>query len=74
MFSWATEESFPPPSCTYKALNPLHLPLSYRLPGYIVRFEPGVHPPYTCKAEIYNVPAGTSTPKGVSVDRETGII
>lgn len=40
-----------------------------RSPGSIIRVDPGANPPYTCKTEIYNAPAGTSNPKGVWVDR-----
>ena len=44
------------------------------VPGFILRIDPGKNPPYTCKTEIYNSPTGTSTPKGVYVDRSTGIV
>lgn len=39
-------------------------------PGAILRVDPGSNPPYTCKTEKYNSPAGTSNPKGVYVDRK----
>jgi len=43
-------------------------------PGYILRVEPGKTPPFTCKTEIYNSPAGTSLPKSVYTERRTGIV
>ncbi len=43
-------------------------------PGYIVRVDRGPNPPNTCKAEVYNSPKGASTPKGIAVDRATGIV
>ena len=43
-------------------------------PGFILRITPGTNPPRTCLTEIYNSPAGTSTPKGVYVDRSTGVV
>ncbi len=43
-------------------------------PGFILRISPGSNPPYTCLTEIYNSPPGTSNPKGVYVDRSTGVV
>ena len=43
-------------------------------PGFILRINPGSNPPSTCVTEIYNSPKGASTPKGVYVDRATGIV
>ncbi len=43
-------------------------------PGFILRISPGSNPPHTCLTEIYNAPAGASNPKGVYVDRSTGVV
>jgi hypothetical protein len=37
-------------------------------PGYIVRLERGDHPPETCKAEAYKVPAPGFDPRGIDID------
>ena len=41
-------------------------------PGRINRLDRGANPPETCTLEVYNSPPGTSTPKGVWVERKTG--
>jgi hypothetical protein len=45
-------------------------------PGFILRTSPGTNPPYTCTTEIYKPPANSfaAGPKGVDVDRDTGLI
>lgn len=43
-------------------------------PGTIVRLTLGSNPPSTCMAEIYNPPKGAFNPKGVDVDRSTGVV
>ncbi|HJZ97066.1 MAG TPA: carboxypeptidase-like regulatory domain-containing protein [Candidatus Solibacter sp.] len=43
-------------------------------PGKIVRVHPGANPPYTCLAEVYNSPRGLSNPKGIFVERDTGLL
>ena len=42
-------------------------------PGFILRVQPGPNPPSTCLTEIYNSPPGMSNPKGVFIDRATGV-
>jgi len=48
------------------------------MPGRIVRVEIGSNPPATCKAELYEPPFNARragyTPKGIDVDRSTGVI
>lgn len=43
-------------------------------PGFILRISPGSNPPYTCLTEIYNSPKGATVPKGVYVDRSSGLV
>ena len=43
-------------------------------PGKIVHVSPGANPPYSCLSEVYNPPTGLSNPKGVFVERDTGIV
>ena len=43
-------------------------------PGSIVRLTLGSNPPSTCLAEIYNSPKDAFSPKGMDVDRSTGVV
>jgi hypothetical protein len=51
------------------------------LPGRIIRLELGSNPPQTCRAEVYEPPFNNPkaprtgfTPRGINVDRSTGVI
>jgi hypothetical protein len=41
-----------------------------RFPGYFVRVERGDNPPYTCRAELFKVPAPGLDPRGIDIDKD----
>lgn len=59
------------------AVNPIDGSIwqsSFDFPGAIYRTAPGSNPPFTCITEVYNAPAGAYRPKGIDVDRSTGLV